>query len=214
MVCSSSFGVLHPGLGTSTHWQTRNQSSVPDAFYPSHPSSLPASDLINFTPKTSLDSIQFSPSPGPPATCMQHVDWSSHLGSTLPLCTLLNSVLFAEANCFFCLKNLCGFTLPLEWGPKPCRGPPGPMWPHPACSPASSHCTLMPALHTPALRGPSLHCPHAPGSLLPQGLCTYCPHCCVYLLPPLSLVPFRDAGVSVGGTAHCFHSAHRSIVSW
>ena len=141
--------------------------------------------------------------------------WTGLPTSAQPcLCTLLNSVLFAEANCFFSLKNLCGFTLLSEWGPKPYCDPLGRMWPHPACFPASPHSTLVPALHTSALHGPSLHCPHVPGSLLPQGLCTCCPHCWVYLLFPLSLVPFRDAGVSVGGTAHYFHSAHRTIVGW
>lgn len=77
------------------------------------------------------------------------------------------------------LKNLCGFTLLLEWGLKLYRGPHGRMWPHPTHSPASSRSTFTPALHTPALHGPSLCCSHVLCSLLPQGLCTCCSHCLV-----------------------------------
>ena len=107
------------------------------------------SDLINFTSKTSLDSIQFSPSPGLPATCI-HVDWSSYLGSTLPLCILLNSVLFAEANCFFWLKKSLWLHITLRMRAKTLPWSTWPHWPRPSCSPASSHCTLMPALHSPS----------------------------------------------------------------
>lgn len=85
------------------------------------------------------------------ATILLHMSWSSCIPLTSPLLSLLNSVLFTEADCFLCLKT---FHLTL-------RGPKLSGWP--ALQPHLSPCVYlasMPQLYMGLLY--AVHTLHAP----------------------------------------------------
>lgn len=149
VVCSTSFGVLHPGLEHVCSLADQKTAVSLMPFAPLAPHLCPCQTSLTSPLKPLLTPFNSPRLPGLPATCI-HVDWSSYLRAQ-PCLSAFYSILF------FLLKQIASLPkkslwlhITLRMRAKPTVVQLAPLTWCSFCSPASSHYTLVPARHTPS----------------------------------------------------------------